>query len=170
MDLFQTVHARRSVRKFKAEKPVSREDVRDLLRAAMAAPSAGNAQPWHFVVIDDPALLGQVPAFSPYAAFAAKAPLAILVCAEPALEKYPGFWPQDCSAATQNLLLAATAKGLGATWTAAYHFEDRMAGFRRLLGIPETIMPLALVVVGHPDQDLSPQDRFRPERIHENRW
>lgn len=169
MELFEAIHTRRSIRKFE-DAPVSDETVREILEAAMNAPSAGNAQPWHFVVVRDRALREAVPSFSPYAGMVAHAPLGILVCAELPLEKYPGYWVQDCSAATQNLLLAAHGKGLGAVWTGVHPMRDREEGFRKLLGLPETVMPLAFVVLGHPAQESGRRDRFRPERIHADRW
>ena len=113
MDIFTALHTRRSIRQYTDAK-IAKEDVRVLLDAAMIAPSAGNARPWQFVVVDDPALLAKVPDIHPYVGMAAGAPLGILVCGEPAAEKYPGYWVQDCSAAVQNLLLAAVGLGLGA--------------------------------------------------------
>ncbi len=169
MDILEAIHTRRSIRKFDG-RPVAPELVDRLLEAAMAAPSAGNAQPWHFVVVTDRATLDAVPGYHPYAAMCRQAPLAIVVCADPGLEKYPGFWVQDCSAAVQNLLLAARGLGLGAVWTGLYPDAGRMRGTRALLGIPETVMPLALIPVGHTDQACERKDRFRPERVHDGRW
>lgn len=99
MDIFTAIHSRRSIRKF-TEAPVDADTVKRLLAAAMAAPSAGNAQPWRFVVVDDRAMLDKVPSYSQYAGMAAQAPLGILVCADLSAEKYPGYWVQDCSAAS----------------------------------------------------------------------
>lgn len=169
MDVFSAIHGRRSIRKY-TDQPVSEADLRDMLAAAMAAPSAGNAQPWRFVVVDDRKLLEAVPAFSPYAAMAAKAPLGILICVDLSAEKYPGLWPQDCSAAMQNLLLAAHAKGLGAVWTAVQPMQDRADGFSRLLSLPENIVPFGFAVIGHPAQELAPQDRYDEAKIHWNGW
>jgi nitroreductase len=169
MDVMEAIHTRRSIRKFQ-QKLVPDELVKELLSAAMSAPSAGNQQPWHFVVITDQEILGRVPGLNPYAAMAREAPLAILVCAELALEKYPGYWVQDCSAATQNLLLAAHGKGLGAVWTGITPMPDRVEGFKKLCNLPEKVIPLALVVVGYPAQTLKPEDRFRADRVHRNTW
>ena len=112
-EMLDLIHARRSIRAYTPE-AVSDDDVAEILDAAMAAPSAGNQQPWHFVVIRDRALLAAVPGFHPHARMAPQAPVAILVCGDPALERHAGYWVQDCSAATENLLLAVAAKGLGA--------------------------------------------------------
>lgn len=169
MDALEAIRTRRSVRKFTPQ-PVSEDLLEALLRAAMSAPSAGNQQPWHFIVVDDRATLDRIPTFSPYAAMCRQAPLGILVCGDTTLEKHPGYWIQDCSAATQNLLLAAHALGLGAVWTGIHPREERIRGFRELFALPDTIMPLAFVVIGYPAEHPVPQDRFRPERIHRNRW
>lgn len=169
MDTLEAIRSRRSIRKYTNDS-VSDGAVRDLLAAAMSAPSAGNEQPWQFVVVNDRTLLTEVARLNPFAGMAKEAPLAVLICGDTSLEKYPGFWVQDCSAATQNLLLAAHAQGLGAVWTGIHPNQDRVAGFRRLFLLPESVVPLALVVIGHPAQTLPTEDRYRPERVHLNRW
>lgn len=169
MEIIEAIKTRRSIRKFNTQ-TVLPDVIRQLLDAAMSAPSAGNQQPWHFVVIDQRRILDQVPAIHPYAGFCKDAPLAILVCGDTRLEKYQGFWVQDCSAATQNLLLAAHAKGLGAVWTGIYPIEERVQGFRELLDLPEEVIPLALVVLGYPDQTPPAQERYREDRVHRNMW
>jgi nitroreductase len=169
MDVMEAIHTRRSIRKFQ-QKAVPDDLVRDLLAAAMSAPSAGNQQPWQFVIITDREILGKVPGLNPYAAMAKDAPLAILICGDLALEKFPGYWVQDCSAATQNLLLAAHGKGLGAVWTGIYPTNDRVEGFMKLCNLPEKVIPLALVAIGYPAQTLQREDRFRADRIHLDLW
>ncbi len=169
MDILTAIHSRRSVRAFTGD-PVSEDDIRVLLEAAMIAPSAGNARPWSFVVIDDKALLGRAPEINPYAGMAPQAPLGILVCGDISRERYPGYWVQDCSAAIQNILLAAVGLGLGAVWTGIYPMQDRVAGFRDLCRLPENIFPLGLVVIGHPKTEQNPQNRFEADKVHRNRW
>ena len=169
MDILTALHTRRSVRQY-TDANISRDDVRVLLDAAMIAPSAGNARPWQFIVVDDPALLAKVPDIHPYVGMAAGAPLGILVCGEPAAEKYPGYWVQDCSAAVQNLLLAAVGLGLGAVWTGVYPVEERVSRFRALLSLPETIVPLAFIVIGHTNVAAEKKSRYEPEKIHHNGW
>jgi nitroreductase len=169
MDVMEAIHTRRSIRKFE-QKPVPDDLVHDLLVAAMSAPSAGNQQPWHFVVITNPQILGEVPGINPHAAMAKGAPLGILICGDLALERYPGYWVQDCSAAVQNLLLAAHGRGLGAVWTGIYPLNDRVEGFKKLCHLPAKVIPLALVVIGYPAQVLSAEDRFRADRVHRNSW
>ena len=168
-EMLDLIHARRSIRAYTPE-AVSDDDIAEILDAAMAAPSAGNQQPWHFVVIRDRALLAAVPGFHPHARMAPQAPVAILVCGDPALERHAGYWVQDCSAATENLLLAAAAKGLGAVWCGVHPREERVEGFRRLLGLPAQVVPFAFVPIGHPAESKAPARRFNPERVHRDRW
>ena len=169
MDIFTALHTRRSIRNY-TEEPVSERELHALLDAAMIAPSAGNARPWQFIVVDDPELLKQVPTLNPYAGMAPMAGTGILVCGDPDAEKYKGFWVQDCSAAIQNMLLAATGLGLGAVWTGIYPVEERVTGFRRLLGLPESIVPLALIVIGHPAVEAERKSRFEAAKVHHNAW
>ncbi len=169
MDAMDVILSRRSVRKY-TERPVPDEMVNELLQAAMAAPSAGNEQPWHFIVIRDRAILDAIPAFHPYSAMLKYASVAIVVCGDLLREKFRGFWVQDCAAATENLLLAATAMGLGAVWTAIYPMEERVAGMRKLLDLPEPVIPLSLVPVGYPAEPQRRAERFAVERVHWDRW
>ncbi len=169
MDAMEAVLSRRSIRQYTA-KVVPESMVTELLRAAMAAPSAGNEQPWHFIVLRDRATLDAIPAFHPYSAMVRHASVAVVVCGDLTREKFKGFWVQDCAAATENLLLAAVAKGLGAVWTALYPLEDRVAGMRKLLGLPEHVIPLSLVPLGYPADQPPKADRFASDRIHHDRW
>jgi len=140
---------RRSIRIYTAEQ-VPDDVVKELLKAAMAAPSADNEQPWHFIIIKDRAILEVIPTIHPYSQMVKRAPVAILVCGEPGLAIHGEMWVQDCSAATENLLIAAQAKGLGAVWVGVYPNAQRMNGLRRLLGIPPDIIPFSLRPVGYP--------------------
>ena len=169
MEMLEVILKRRSIRQY-TDKPVPDVVVTELLRAAMAAPSAGNEQPWHFIVITDRGLLDEIPTFHPYSAMLKHASVAVLVCGDMALERHKGYWVQDCAAATENLLIAAAAKGLGAVWTGVYPEEERVAGMRRLLNLPEHVMPLSLVPIGYPAEFPPPADRFNPDRVHKNRW
>ena len=169
MDTMEAIRTRRSIRKF-TDRPVEHELVMELIEAAMYAPSAGNEQPWQFLVINDRAILDEVPHINPNAAMARDASVAILVCGDLTLEKFQGFWVQDCSAAAQNLLLAAHAKGLGAVWTGIHPMEDRVEKMRNLLGLPDHIIPLALIPVGYPNKEAAPESRFKKDRIRFNKW
>jgi nitroreductase len=141
-----------------------------MLEAAMSAPSAGNEQPWHFVVIKERSLLEAIPKFHPYSHMLHGAPAAILVCGDERLEKHKGFWVQDCAAATENILLAAHALGLGAAWVGIYPSTERIAPFRDLFGIPEYAIPFSLVPLGYADEHQPPEKRYNPARVHHNRW
>jgi len=169
MDVLEAIHTRRSIRKYD-DKPVPDELVQKILSAAMSAPSACNSQPWHFVVVTDRKLLAEVPKVNPYAKMARDAPLAILVCGDVTLKQVPGYWVVDCAAAVQNLLLAAHALGLGAVWTGVYPRKERMDGFRRLLGLPDTVAAHSLIVLGYPAETLPREDRYQDDRVHRDHW
>lgn len=165
----EAILSRRSIRRYTSE-PVSDDLVEKLLRAAMSAPSAGNEQPWHFVVIRDRKTMEDIQGFHPYARMLREAPVAILVCGDSRLEKYEGFWVQDCSAATENVLIAANSMGLGAVWLGLYPIKERVDGMRKLLGIPEDVIPLSLVSVGHPSEKKPSADRYDGSRVYDGRW
>jgi nitroreductase len=169
MDVLEAIRTRRSIRKYE-NRPVPETSLHQLLAAAMSAPSARNSQPWHFVVLDERAMLDQIPGFAPNAKMVSSAPMAILVCGDLSLELSPGYWPVDCAAATENLLLAAHGLGLGAVWCGIYPRQPRMDGFRQLLRLPENIVPHSLVVLGCPAEQPSGEERFRQERVHRNGW
>lgn len=169
MEVMEALLTRRSIRKYK-DKDVSDEQIRNIIEAAMMAPSAGNAQPWQLVIVRNKELLAKVKDIHPYVGMAAKAPLAILVCGDLSLEKFRGFWVQDCAAATQNLLLACHGLGLGAVWTGIHPLKDREDAFRKLFNLPEQVVPLALVVIGHPDQKPGSTRRYKEDRVHYERW
>ena len=167
------IMTRVSVRSYTSE-PVSDEMIEIMLRAGMAAPTAMNRQPWEFVVVNDRDTLDKLASELRYAKMLAEAPLAIVVCAETMLTLKDGtvvennFWEHDASAATENILLAANALGLGAVWTAA--IDDRAEIVKKALGITGTIMPLCVIPIGHPAVDETPKDKWKPEKIHWNRW
>lgn len=169
------IFARKSVRSYTSE-AVSDADIETMLRAAMAAPSAMNRQPWEFVVLKDRNTLDSLSTKLKYAKMLADAPLAIVVCAETIMvnrddQKVENmFWQQDASAATENLLLAAEALGLGAVWTACYPDMVRAQAVKDAVGMPETVFPLCVVVIGHPAGNDLPKDKWKPEKIHYDRW
>ena len=168
MDAIENILTRRSVRHF-GPNPVPYEELQLLLRAAMHAPSAGNSQPWHFVVVTDRAVLDEVPKFHTSAEFIVEVPVAILICADENVAR-PGRWLLDCSAAAENMLLAAHARGLGACWIGIQPDPLRIEGAMRLFGLPATVLPLCLIAVGYPTESPPAVDRFLPERIHTNKW
>lgn len=172
--VLDNIAARTSVRAYTSE-PVPDEMVETLLRAAMAAPSAMNRQPWEFVVVNERATLDSLAGKLRYAKMLDQAPLAIVVCAETMIthrdgsQSVNGLWEHDASAATQNILLAAKAIGLGAVWTAASD-PERAAVVKEALNIPGTIMPLCVIPIGFPAEDPQPKDKWKPEKIHYNKW
>jgi nitroreductase len=169
MEAMKAILSRRSIRKY-TEQPVPDEAVKELLEAAMSAPSAGNQQPWHFVVIKDRGILDEIPKYHPYSQMVKQASVAILVCGDLKSEKHKGYWVQDCSAATENLLIAVEAKGLGAVWLGVYPREDRVNGLRELLGLPEHVVPLSLIPIGHKGEQKPRANRCDPSRVHHDRW
>ena len=166
----ETIMTRTSIRSY-TDHTVSADTVEMLLRAGMAAPTAVNAQPWHFVVINERAKLDELAGTNRHGDMLRQAPLAIVVCGnmEKAMQG-PGqaFWIQDCSAATENILLAAHALGLGAVWTGCYPMEERVAAVSEVLGLPETIVPLCVIVMGYPNENPQPKDKWKPENVSYN--
>lgn len=169
MDVMEAIFTRRSIRRYTDEQ-ISDEQIEVLLRAAMAAPSAGNAQPWHFIVIDDHSILEEINSFHPYSEMLPAAALAILVCGDEKLENHPGHWEQDCSAATQNILLAAHGDGLGAVWLGIEPDRDRVERIRRMIGLPSHIHPVSLVALGHPAEAKRVANRYKQDRVRRNHW
>ena len=169
MDAIDAIHTRRSIRKY-TKQPVSDDIIHEFLAAAMMAPSSGNAQPWHFVIIKERETLDAIAVFHQHGKMLRDAPIAILVCADPTLEKYEGRWMLDCSAATQNLLLAAHAKGLGAVWIGIYPGANRIDPMRELAALPEHIIPFSLISIGYPAEQKPTPERFNTERIHYDHW
>ncbi|WP_045221081.1 nitroreductase family protein [Desulfonatronum thioautotrophicum] len=170
MDVFEAMHTRRSIRKFDPDKQVDGAGLKKILAAAMVAPSAGNAQPWHFVIVTDLGLKDELSRVHPYVGMLRQAPVGIVVCAELALEKYPGYWVQDLAAAIQNLLLAARGLGLGTVWTGVCPIQERMDAVRRILSLPAGVEPHAIIPLGWPAQEFVHKDRFREDRVHTNGW
>lgn len=167
---YMNIVERRSVRRF-TDRKVSAEQCDALLHAAMSAPSGVNRQPWEFIVVDDPKLLSALADALPYAKMTARAPMAIVVCGNPArfLDGDDStLWEQDLSAASENILLAAHALGLGAVWTCLYPHPDRMEAVRKILATGEEIVPFNLIPVGYPADDHAPMDKWHPDRVHYN--
>ena len=166
----ETIMTRTSIRSF-TDRAVSADTIEMLLRAGMAAPTAVNKQPWHFVVVNDRAKLDELGGNGRQSQMWKESPLAIVVCGDmdKALEgPAQAFWVQDCSAATENILLAAHALGLGAVWTGCYPMEERMANVSQVLNLPETIIPLCVIVMGYPNEQPDPKDKWKPENVTYN--
>jgi len=166
------IHKRTSIRQFTSQK-LSKDQLETLVRAGMAAPSATNAQPWHFIVVDDSGLLQAIGESITTSKPVAEAPAAILVCGDMRKAKegwLQQYWIQDCSTASQNILLAATSMELGAVWTSIYPAEDRIKKVSDILHLPDYIIPLNVIPVGYPKVPKSPMDKWKPENVSWNSW
>ena len=162
----QILFARRSVREYSAE-PIAAADRRSLLEAGMAAPSASNRRPWHFVVVADRGQLQRLAAAHPYGRMLAGAALAIAVCGDPAASDW---WVQDCSAATENILVAAAGLGLGGVWLGCHGRPEREQAVRDTLGIPPGIGVLSLIALGRPAEQPPARTQYDEARVHAERW
>lgn len=166
------IMTRTSVRAY-SDRAVGEETIDTLLRAAMAAPTAGNKQPWRFVVVNDKTILQKISEDFNTMTMAKDAQLAVIMCGEPAAT-FPGegegYWIQDVSAATENLLLAAHAMGLGAVWCGIYPLSESVAQFSKMLNIPSGIIPMACVCIGYPAGETTPKDKWHPEYIRYDSW
>ena len=166
----ETIMTRTSIRSF-TDRAVSADTIEMLLRAGMAAPTAVNLQPWHYVVVNDRAKLDELAGNGRQSKMLQESLLAIVVCGDmnKAMQG-PGqaFWIQDCSAATENILLAAHALGLGAVWTGCYPIEERMAMVSQVLNLPEHIIPLSVIVMGYPAENPQPKNKWKPENVSYN--
>ena len=167
----ENIMTRTSIRQYK-DQPVEQEKIDIMLKAAMAAPTAVNLQPWHFIVITDKKTIGLLSGKQP-----TNAPLLIAVCGDTdkttmpdGKMKLPDFWVEDVSAATENLLLAAHALGLGAVWTGVYPAMERVAEVANVLNCPQNIVPVAVVRVGYPDEAPEPKNKFKEENISYNKF
>lgn len=162
-----TILARRSIRKYTG-RPVDDGEIQKLLEAGMAAPSSNNRKPWHFVVVREPETLAGLADVHPYGKMLGGAAAAIAVCGDTGIS--PDYWVQDCSASTENILLAVTALGLGAVWLGCHPRADRVAAVREILGIPEEYGILCLISIGHPAEKKEPRTQYDEARVHRERW
>jgi nitroreductase len=167
--MLDSILKRKSIRQYTTE-PVPEYMIEQLLEAAMSAPSSQNQRPWHFIVITERELLTMLSDISPYAKMVKDAPVAILVCGDPEREISKGFWVQDCSAATENILIAVEELNLGAVWVGIYPRETRVDYVRNVLHLPGHIVPFALIPVGYPDEEKETPNRYDKTRVHYNWW
>lgn len=170
METINAIMSRRSFRAFK-DTPVTEEQLKIMLEAAMNAPSAGDGRPWHFVVTTDRATMDSLAdEVDEGNSMFKQAQAAVLVCLDRSKEGFGGFGEQDCSCAAQNLQLAAHDLGLGTVWIAIINVPPRTAGCRKVLGVPEEMVPFALFPIGVADEELAADYRYDETRIHRNRW
>ena len=166
----ETIFARRSIRKYQ-DRPVEKEKLELLLQAAMASPTADNTKPWEFIVVTEPEVMDKVRSVMLFGKY--DAPAAIIVCGNTSVFKNPvgiRFWVQECSAATENILLAAVELGLGTVWLGVHpihNFEKRLA---KAFNLPEHIKPLNVIYVGYPDQEKPARTQYDPKRVHWNQF
>jgi nitroreductase len=170
MDLFDGLITRRSIRNYTGE-IIEEGIIRNIIKAGMYAPSARNTRPWHFIIIDDREILKKIMEVHPYSAMLAEASHAIVVCGDEKLQNGPGYYKLDCSAATQNILLAAHSMQLGAVWLGVEPREDRLKAISKILELPGDIHPVSLISIGVPVTiPESIPDRFDEKRIRKNKW
>jgi nitroreductase len=165
------IHNRKSVRNFIKSKPVPKEDLLTLVKAGMAAPSAVNLQPWQFIIVTERTNLDKLQENLPYAKMLLTATAAIVVCGDVSLVSGDhSYWVEDCSAATQNILLVAESMGLGAVWTAVYPNVERENWVCKCLELPTNIRPLCVIPIGYPADNPKPKNKFKEEKIHYEKW
>ncbi|MGD1007913.1 MAG: nitroreductase family protein [Ignavibacteriaceae bacterium] len=169
MNTLKAIISRRSIRQYKKKK-VSKEEINQILKAAMYAPSAMNYQPWHFIVLNKREDIDHLFKINPHAEMILKAPLAIIVCGDLKTEMNIDYLVQDCSAATQNALLAIHELGLGSVWVSSYPNKDTVEGIKKYYEIPENIVPVSIISLGYPAEEVKTEDRFNESRIHLNKW
>lgn len=172
-EIINNILTRTSVREYNSSRPIPETVINELLHSAMAAPSGVNRRPWAFVTIDDPEILNALAAHLPYAKMAAKASFAIVVCGDSSRflsGDDATLWVQDLSAASENILLAAHANGLGAVWTSVYPHPDRQEAVSRILSLPAEIIPFNVIPMGYPGNPHHAIDKWDPTRIHRNKW
>ncbi|MFC2104586.1 nitroreductase family protein [Bacteroidota bacterium] len=169
MDIMEGIFTRRSIRKY-TNQEVKNDQIEILVKVGMYAPSASNQQPWHFVIINKREILNKIAEVHPYAKMLTQAKLAILVCGDEDLELSKGYWVVDCSAATQNILLAAHGLGLGAVWLGIHPREERKNEIRKIFNLSGNIQPMSLISIGYPNEHKETPERYKPERIHYNTW
>jgi nitroreductase len=169
VDALEAIMTRRSIRHF-TDEPVTDAELEAVLRAAMAAPSAHNGQPWRFVVVRDPDVLTRLAKSTPFAAPMATAQVGLVVLAEKRVSAYAGFWVIDCAAAIENALVAARAMGLGGVWIGLHPIKPFASTVRRVVAAPLSMHVHSMIAIGRPAKERTAQDRFESEWIHSERW
>jgi len=169
MDAIKAIKTRRSIRKF-SDDSIPKEMIHKIVECGMFAPSAGNEQPWHFIIITKPEVLRTIPSVHKHAQMFSKATVGILVCFQKDLEMHVDMAIQDCAAATQNILLAIHNYGYGGCWCGVYPREERMNGLIDLFQLPKGVIPFSLIAIGFPDEEKELVNRYLSDRIHLNEW
>lgn len=164
-----SIFRRRSIRKYE-EKEITDKEVELLLRAGMAAPSAHNKQPWEFIVTKKREILNEVAKRHPYAKMLNNAPLCIVVCANSEKQKVEGFYVQDCAAAIQNILVQGQDMGLGGVWIGIYPYKELIDMIKESFLIPDDIIPIAMISIGHPAEEKHEITRYKEELVHVDKY
>jgi nitroreductase len=170
MELYEGLLSRRSIRKYTGGK-IDEKVIMSIVKAGMFAPSANNTRPWHFIIIDDKIIMNKIMEIHPYSSMLKEASHAILICGDETLQNGPGYYPLDCSAATQNILLATHALGFGAVWLGVEPKSDRKKAISELFRLPHHVHPVSIVSIGIPVKipEKIPS-RFELKKIRKNRW
>jgi nitroreductase len=169
MDLLDVILTRRSIRRYTTEK-INQEIVNKIIKAGMYAPSAVNKQPWHFIVFEKPETKQAIVDVHKNASMLLGADKAILICYDEDLQHDHGYGPVDCSAATENMLLAAHSLGIGACWIGIYPRHNRIEALHSIFGLPKNVIPFAVISLGYPSEKKEMPDRYKPDRIHNEQW
>lgn len=169
MEIQEALLNRRSIRKYKDQK-ISKENLDKILNAAMYAPSAMNLQAWQFIVIDNKEVLIESIKSIPYAEMLKESANAIIVCGDSLVEKNESWLLQNCSAATQNILLSAHGLGIGSCWIAIHGMDDVYKNIKNQFSLPENIVPVSLISLGYPDETVTTEERYKQDKIHYNKW
>lgn len=162
--MLEEIKLRRSVRKYK-KNPIAKEELIQLVKAGMQAPSAANGRPWNFIFVMEKDSLKKLSEVSQYSGMNAEAAACIVVVADPSLSPFPQYFAQDCAASVQNILLEAVHRGIGAVWQGIYPDKDREEKMREMFRIPEEKTPFALIALGYPEKEPQPVDRFEEEKL-----
>lgn len=171
-NVIRSIMSRTSVRSYTGQ-TIQKKDLETIVKAGMSAPTAVNKQPWAFVVIDNKEMMNKLAEQLKNASMLKNAAAAIVVCGDLSLAltgEGQEYWIQDCSAATENILLAAHSMGYGAVWCGIYPNKERMKVLYSELSLPENVIPLNIIPIGVPDKKNEPKDKWKPERLHWNKW
>lgn len=169
MEITEALLTRRSIRKYK-NRQIETDKLDIILKSAMYAPSAMNLQAWHFIVIDDSHILNETIKSIPHAELLKQTPAAILVCGDMNIEKNESWMIQNCSAAIENILLAAHGLGIGSCWIAIHGIAEVVENVSKQFKLPKNVVPVSLITLGYPDETVTAEERFNKEKVHYNRW
>jgi nitroreductase len=169
MDTLVAIHTRRSIRHY-TEQPVDKQLIDQVINAGMMAPSAGNEQPWQFIVVRNRETLEAITKAHPYAEMVRESQVTIMVCGDLTAERHKGYWVQDCAACTQNMLLAVHALGISSVWVGVYPIERRVIALRQIFNLPDHIVPFSILPIGYSAEIKEPEDRYYREKIHKEKW